>query len=765
MKRLLKILLIGAIIQIFIPYTVMMSYGIRHCQHPEVIVKSDSLAPDINIKVDSFDLVILPPSSGVQFYKDGIVFLSMSKNEEKMIAEHISFGTPDAYYGIPNDSTVGARIAFSPNLSFPYPCEAFTFTNDFMTLYFTKATKKDKKEKIFKAQYIAEDGKQKGWVTDNSPLSFCSDNYTYTHPALSDNGEIMIFASDRTGSTGGMDLYMTRYEGNQWTDPENLGYLINTNGNEFFPFLDASTNLFFSSDGLPGYGGYDLYISKFNEATWDEPINLSKQINTENDEIAFKINRIDGKSAFFSTRQESDKQQIQLYRISMDSLMAIIETNRLSNILYSMALSENEFPSRKVLAFIDTTRIIPPEIRDTIEFTQKDIVIGPQEEILMQVDTIEIKVVEAPPKEQLIARKEIITESPERPPAVVQPVVEIPVKEPPVIKEPVITEPIVPIIPAVPIVEAPVKEPPMLEKTITEPVTPVTPVVPIVEAPVKEPPLTEKEIIPEARVQVIPTEPEVEPADIVTPELKESSDAIVYKVQIKSALKPLGNFRITVNDNNYNTNEYYYKEEYRYTVGEFSSLEAAVELKNACRQTGYPQAFVASFKNNVRSPKLLVATDMDQKITGQSFETDAIMAMNEEQAVSETKTYEKELPEIKIDTITEQHVQLIPIEPKFEPGRTYISEYKELPDVIIYKVQIKSAIRPLGNWQITVNGTNYYTNEYFYKREYRYTVGEFSKLEYARELQNACRRIGYPKAFVAAFKNNIRSIDPRLFKK
>ena len=56
---------------------------------------------------------------------------------------------------------------------------------------------------------------------------------------------------------------------------------------------------------MPGYGGYDIFTCKFNGETWDKPVNLSDRINSENDDIAFSIDRTDGKSAFYTKRQKS----------------------------------------------------------------------------------------------------------------------------------------------------------------------------------------------------------------------------------------------------------------------------------------------------------------------------------------------------------------------------------------------------------------------------------------------------------------------------
>jgi len=85
-------------------------------------------------------------------------------------------------------------------------------------------------------------------------------------------------------------------------------------------------------------------------------------------------------------------------------------------------------------------------------------------------------------------------------------------------------------------------------------------------------------------------------------------------------------------------------------------------------------------------------------------------------------------------------------------------------DEITFRVQIYSRNYIRENEQITINGKNYNIYVYFYLDAYRYTIGEFTSPSDAAELQNSCRESGYSQAFVAAFKDNIRSTDPDLFK-
>ena len=442
------------------------------------------------IEIDSFNLKIFPPSSGVQFYKDGIVFLSRSKNERKMVTIHTSFGTIEAYYAIPEDTVLGKQMIFSQSPAFSFPTEGVTFSPDFQTMYFSKIPLKDTKEKIYFAKFFFRGQKKSGWLSEKMPLDFCTGNFSYSHPSISDDENILIFASDKEDSYGGMDLYITRKEGNNWLAPENLGQIINTSGNEFFPFLDSDNNLFFSSDGLVGYGGYDIFTSKFNGETWDRPQNLSNRINSKDDDIAFTINKTDGKTAFYTNRQKSGNAEMQLLKVTLDKEIA--ESN-----LLTISYIFNGEP------------VLKPNL------------------------TTEKTIAEVTGKNRRIITPENINQPEEK-----KEVVEIPV---------------------------PKSDPPVSEK-------PLNPV------PVK-----------------------VDTGREVSPEINDNKDVVVYRVQFLSTTTSKGKFSITVVRKSYDTYEYFYKGAFRHTAGEFSTFREAIELKNGCRQSGYSQAFVVAFKNNVRS--------------------------------------------------------------------------------------------------------------------------------------------------------------------
>ena len=453
------------------------------------------------IEADSFRLTILPPSSGVQFYKDGIVFLSMSKNERKMPSNQISFGSIEAYYATVEDSVPGRHNIFSPSASFSYPCEAITFSSDYKTIYFTKIPKKDKKEKIFMAKFILNSKGKTDLVAEITPLDFCLDNYNYSHPTLSSDGNMLVFASDREGSIGGMDLYMSRRTGEKWSVPENLGKQINTAGNEFFPFLDSGNNLFFSSDGLPGYGGYDIFTCKFNGSTWDKPTNLSDCINSDKDDIAFVINKTDGKTAFFTRRQKSGEDKMQLFKV-------ILKQNAPDLNILTLSYVFNGKPVTKARLIAVTAEA--------------------------EVNPAETEPAKIKPETKNVKNEEV----------------RIP------------------------------------EKTTSQKKTP------------------EKITVIKPESEGKPAEAKVVTIKTTVPTPDNQKDIVIYRIQILSRNKPKSEKEINLNGKNYDLYEYFYLGAYRYTIGEFTALPLAIELQRLCRQSGYPQAFVIAIKNNIRSVDL-----------------------------------------------------------------------------------------------------------------------------------------------------------------
>jgi flagellar motor protein MotB len=131
-------------------------------------------------------------------------------------------------------------------------------------------------------------------------------NHWESTPSISADGKTLFFSSSRPGGFGGKDIWYSKLnDKNMWSEPVNLGSVINTEGDEMSPFFhfDGKT-LYFASDGRVGMGGFDLFVTRLkNDSTWTEPKNLGYPINTFNDEMGLII-EAGGQKAYYSSERD-----------------------------------------------------------------------------------------------------------------------------------------------------------------------------------------------------------------------------------------------------------------------------------------------------------------------------------------------------------------------------------------------------------------------------------------------------------------------------
>ncbi len=126
-----------------------------------------------------------------------------------------------------------------------------------------------------------------------------------SQPSISSDGKTIYFVSDRNGGLGGYDIYKTTCnEKGEWSTPVNVGPPINTKGNEKSPFIHPDNRtLYFSSEGLPGMGGYDIFYSRLGEdGKWGKPKNIGYPINSVNDDVGFFVST-DGHYGYFASNK------------------------------------------------------------------------------------------------------------------------------------------------------------------------------------------------------------------------------------------------------------------------------------------------------------------------------------------------------------------------------------------------------------------------------------------------------------------------------
>lgn len=146
-----------------------------------------------------------------------------------------------------------------------------------------------------------------GQWTEPKALPFNNSSYTVSHASLCPDGKTVYFASDMPGGQGGSDIYFATKNGEQWSDPVNLGQIVNTPGNETFPTCHSDSVLYFSSDGQPSLGGLDLFITEKTAVGWSTPSNMNIPLNSTADDFSIVFNDDDTSGYLTSNRMGNDR--------------------------------------------------------------------------------------------------------------------------------------------------------------------------------------------------------------------------------------------------------------------------------------------------------------------------------------------------------------------------------------------------------------------------------------------------------------------------
>jgi outer membrane protein OmpA-like peptidoglycan-associated protein len=184
-----------------------------------------------------------------------------------------------------------------------------TFNPDRTRFYFTKCLEMDDDRALCNI-FVAD--VKNGQISSNitrlpEGINFES-KFTSTQPTvrkIDDKREVVYYATDREGGKGGLDIWYTqRTKNGEYMAPRALGH-VNTVGDEATPYFNDSTKtLFFSSDGLPGLGGFDVFASILNEeeSSWTEPHNIGKPLNSGADELYYTVAKDETNGFFVSNR-------------------------------------------------------------------------------------------------------------------------------------------------------------------------------------------------------------------------------------------------------------------------------------------------------------------------------------------------------------------------------------------------------------------------------------------------------------------------------
>jgi outer membrane protein OmpA-like peptidoglycan-associated protein len=257
---------------------------------------------------------------GAAYYKDQLVF-SSAKSVPSLIKRKYAWNEQNylRLYVASRDENGDVKSAelLSKKLGTNYHDGPVCFnaegTEMFLTRNYVSGSKKAKTEKegvvSIKLYYSKL---EKGSWTKPKLMSLNMNGYSTGHPALSADGNILYFISDRPGGAGGTDIYHSKRKGSKWSDPVNLGRKINTDENEMFPFVSKDGTLYFASNGHPGLGGLDIFYSELKDTC--QPINMGYPINTSKDDFGLILKKGEG---YFASNRLKGQSFDDLYHFSI----------------------------------------------------------------------------------------------------------------------------------------------------------------------------------------------------------------------------------------------------------------------------------------------------------------------------------------------------------------------------------------------------------------------------------------------------------------
>jgi outer membrane protein OmpA-like peptidoglycan-associated protein len=269
------------------------------------------------------------------YYKNGIVFCTnRSTNSLSSYSESDDKGQFKIFY----IDTVGKVTwqqsgLFSKDLTTRLNDGPVTFNLTGDTVYYSRNLIVDGSLKNLSGPrnklgifYSVFDGKRWTKIRD---FRFNNEWYNVTTPCLSKDGKRLFFASDKPDGYGGFDLYFCDWKDGYWDNPVNMGPNINTTGNEIYPFVNQSDEIYFSSDGHQGFGKKDIFYSRKIGDEWQLPVGLDSFINSSFDDFGLVTDELMNEGYFSSKRGNS----IDIYRFN---------TN-VHQIFYAKKQKENQY--------------------------------------------------------------------------------------------------------------------------------------------------------------------------------------------------------------------------------------------------------------------------------------------------------------------------------------------------------------------------------------------------------------------------------------
>jgi outer membrane protein OmpA-like peptidoglycan-associated protein len=224
----------------------------------------------------------------------------------------------DFYYSTLGKKGFSKAMPLADNLNDADKKGSMSLTQDLNTLYFAAdyGPKGYGRYDLYKVTKT-----DKGWSEPKNLGKNINTDFWDSAPSIAPDGQALYFCSNRPGGYGGIDIYVAyQNEKGFWNEAENMGPNINTAGDEQTPFIHADNrSLYFSSNGWPGFGAADLFVSRKKlDDTWSRPTNLGYPINTFENEGSIAV-ASNGMDAYIASDRSDSKGGLDIYQVVLSA--------------------------------------------------------------------------------------------------------------------------------------------------------------------------------------------------------------------------------------------------------------------------------------------------------------------------------------------------------------------------------------------------------------------------------------------------------------
>lgn len=335
-----------------LPLWMLLCYGLNAAAQTDSTEKQKKFTKN----ADAYTVEFMPFNSNTSdfsgcYFRDAIVF--SSTREKPWFNKKADNGENYAHLYTTQKNARGKYLKPKPfmgDLTTKYNDGPVSFTSDFSAVYFARINQKKSKRAAdgnYKMQMFMATLNQNGFDSV-AVMPFNNSEYNVAHPAISPDGQLLFFTSDRPGGKGGMDIYMCRKEQGNWSAPVNLGDKVNTASDDAFPFVSADNKLYFSTSGLDGMGGMDVYEAFLKNGQVTKVYNMGAPVNSEKDDFGFYLGS-DLKTGFVSSNRREGETGDDIYEVHV-----LREVKRGKTVKLQVS-NENHQPLPRTLVLVNST--------------------------------------------------------------------------------------------------------------------------------------------------------------------------------------------------------------------------------------------------------------------------------------------------------------------------------------------------------------------------------------------------------------------------